>query len=37
MAEECDLMAVFRNIPESASDGKCGIMLVSKEIKAVLC
>lgn len=33
--EECDLLVVFQNISESASDGKCGIMQGSKETKAV--
>lgn len=36
VAEECDLMAVFQNIPESALDRKCGIMLVSEEIDCVV-
>lgn len=37
VTEECELMVVFQNILESASDGKCGIMHVSKEAKAVFC
>lgn len=37
VTEEGNLMVVFQNISEGASDGKCGIMHVSKEGKAVFC